>query len=124
MVSFRNARKLSSYLVLTKLYPFESKIGRYEACNNVTYATIISSAVNGDTFKINTSLNCDDKCLIYCVTCKQCNKQYRGKTKDQFRNNCINYKDNARKFNRKEACMQEHLCQHLQSEGHKGFPNF
>lgn len=79
--------------------------------------------MNGDTFKINTSLNCDDKCFIYCVTCKQCNKQYRGETKDQFRNNCINYKDNARKFDRKESCMQEHLYKHFGSRGQKGFVN-
>lgn len=79
--------------------------------------------MNGDTFKINTSLNCDDKCFIYCVTCKQCNKQYRGETKDQFRNNCINYKDNARKFDRPESCMQEHLYKHFWSKGHKSFLN-
>ena len=55
------------------------------------------------------SLNCDNKCLIYLVTWKQCNKQRTGKTSDLFRNRQSNYKDNARKFDRKESCMQEHL---------------
>ena len=81
MVSFRSARKLSSYLVRAKLYPLERKVGsskcgkrRCEVCNNVTDTSTFSSTVTGDTFKINHSLNCDDKCLIYFVTCKQCNK--------------------------------------------------
>ena len=77
MVSFRIARKLSSYLVWAKLYPLERKVGsskcgkwRCEVCNNVTDTSIFSSTVTGDTFKINHSSNCDDKCLIYLVTCK------------------------------------------------------
>ena len=89
MVSFRSARKLSSCFVWAKLCPLQSKVAsskcrkrRYEVCNNVIYATVFSSTVNGDSFKINTSLNCDDKCLIYCVTCKQCNKKYIGETTD------------------------------------------
>ena len=130
MVSFRSARKLSSYLVQAKLYPLQRKIGsskcsiqRYEVCNNVTDTSIFSSTVTGNTFKINHSLNCDDKCLIYLVTCKQCNKQYTGETTDLFRNGWKNYKDNAKTFDRKESCMQEDLYKDFQSEGHKGFLN-
>ena len=65
----------------------------------------------------------DDKCLIYFMTCKQCNKQYMGETTDLFHNRWNNYKDNARKLDRKESCMQEHLYKHFQMEGHKGFLN-
>ena len=134
MVSFRSARKLSSYLVWAKLYPLQRKVGsskydkrRCEICNNVTDTSIFSSTMTGDlrfnTFKINYSLNCDDKCLIYLVTCKQCNKLYTGETTDLFRNRWNKYKDNARKFDWKESCMQEHLYKHFQTEGHKGFLN-
>ena len=128
MVSFRSARKLSSYLAWTKLYLLQRKVGsskcgkqRCEVCNNVTDASTFSSTVTGDTFKINHSLNCDDKCLIYLMTCKQCNKQYTGETTDLFRNRWNNYKGNARKFDRKEFCMQEHISKHFPTEGHKGF---
>ena len=41
----------------------------------------------------------------------------------QFQNSWNNYKDNARKFDMKESCMQEHLYKHFSSEGHKGFLN-
>ena len=92
MVSFQSARKLSSYLVLAKLYALQRNIGsskcgkqRCEVCDNVTDTSIFSSTVTGDTFKINHKLkNCDDKCLIYLVTCKQCNKQYRVKLQISF----------------------------------------
>ena len=46
-----------------------------------------------------------------------------GEITDLFRNRWNNYKDNARKFDRKESCMQEHLYKHFQTEGHKGFLN-
>ena len=59
MVSFWNARKLSSYLVWAKLYPLQRKIGsskcgkrRCEVCNNITDISIFSSTVTGDAFKI------------------------------------------------------------------------
>ena len=86
MVSFRSARKLSSYLVRAKLYPLQRKVGsskcdkrRCEVCNNVTDTSIFSSTVIGDTFKINHSLNCDDRCLIYLVTCKYVTNNTRVK---------------------------------------------
>ena len=130
MVSFPSAQKLSSYLVWAKLYPLQRKIGsskcdkqRCKVCNNVTDTSTFSSTVTGDTFKINHSLNCDNKCLIYLMTCKQCNKQYLGETKDMFCNRWNNYKDNARKFDRKESCMQEQVYKHFQTEGHKSFLN-
>ena len=76
--SFRSARKLSSYFVRAKLYPLQRKVGsskcgkrRCEVCNNVTDTSTYSSTVTEDTFKINNSLNCDDECLIYLVTCKR-----------------------------------------------------
>ena len=102
-----------------------SKCGkrRCEVCNNVTDTSIFGSTAIEATFKINPSLNCDDKCLIYLVTCKQRNKQYTSETTDLFHNRCNNYKGNARKFDGKESCMQGHLYGHFQTEGHKGFLN-
>ena len=75
MVSFRSARKLSSYLVQAKLYLLQRKVGsskcdkrRCEVCYNVTDTSTFSSTGTGDTFKINHGLNRDNKCLIYFVT--------------------------------------------------------
>ena len=47
--------------------------------------------------------------------------QYLGKTVDDFRLRWSNYKDNNRKYLRKESCMQQHLFEHFSSEGHKRF---
>ena len=120
MVSFRSAQWLSSYSDWDKLYPLQRKVGSskcgkrwYEVCNNVTDTTIFSSTVTGDTFNINHSLNCDDNRLIYLETCKECHKQYTGETTDHFHNRWNNYKDQARTFDRKESCMQEHLHKHF-----------
>ena len=120
MVSFRSARRISSYLVRAKLYPLERCVGsrqckkrRCEVCTNVTETDTFSSTVTGKTFHINHELNCDDKCLIYLLKCKVCNKRYVGETTDAFHLKWKNYKDNDRQFQRNESCMQEHLYENF-----------
>ena len=56
MISFRSARKLSSYLVRAKLYPTERIVGSYkcggklcEVCINVNETSIFTSTVTGET---------------------------------------------------------------------------
>ena len=125
MVSFRKARKISSSLMKAKLYPLERfvdsgqcKKRRCDVCTNVTETDTFSSIVTGETCQINHELDCDDKCLIYLLECKVCDKQYVGETTDAFRLKWNNYKDNDRKFQRNESCMQQHLYEHFYSEGH------
>ena len=47
--------------------------------------------------------------------------QHVGKTVDDVRLRWNNYKYNNRKYLRKESCMQQHLFEHLPSEGHDSF---
>ena len=71
--------------------------------------------------KINHSFECNDKYLIYLLTCKTCLKQYVGSTTDCSRHRWDNYKCNGGKYARGEACLPEHLFEHFSSEGHNGF---
>ena len=128
IVSYRSARKISSYLVRAKLYPLERKVGsekcgksRCEVCLNIQETDTFTSTTTGESFNINHKLNCDDKCLICLLTCKCCGKQYVGETTDEFRLRWNNYKSNDRKNAWNEACTQEHLFEHFKSEGHSGF---
>ena len=57
MVSFRRARRISSYLVRAKLYPLERCVGsrqckkrRYEVCTDVKEIDTFCSTVTGKTF--------------------------------------------------------------------------
>ena len=79
-----------------------------------------TSAVTGKSFKINHQLNCDDRCIIYFLTCKQCQKQCTGETTDDFRCRWNNYKSNSRKLDGKESCLHN---RHFSSPGHKRFLN-
>ena len=99
MVSFRGVRKFSTYLVKAKSYPLHRKLVSKKCAKN--------------------QLNCDDRCIIYLLTCKQCQKQYTRETKDDFRYRWNNYKSKSRKFDRKESCIQEHLYKHFSSLGHR-----
>ena len=86
MVSYHSARKLSSYPVRAKLYVLQRKRGsckcgnlRCLVCNNIEETDTFTSTVTGESFKINHHHCCNDKCLIYLLTCKVCKIQYTGK---------------------------------------------
>ena len=128
MVSFRGARKRSSYLMRTKLYPLERSVGslkcngkRCQVCMNVTESNMFCSSVDKREYVISHNFNCNDKCVTYLLTCSECKMQYVGKTVDDFRLRWNNYKDNNRKYLRKESCMQQHLFEHFSREGHNSF---
>ena len=79
IVSSKSSRKLSSYLVRSKLYPLNRKAGSFKCfplvkCVNVVNVTetdTFTNAVTGESFKINHSLNCHDECLIYFLLFSQ-----------------------------------------------------
>ena len=71
MVSYRNARKLSSYLVHAKLYPLKRKrdcykfgSSRCQVCNNIEETETFASIDTEENYKTNHHLCCNDKCLI------------------------------------------------------------
>ena len=64
MVSYRSARKLSSYLVRAKLYPLERKRGSYKCdnlrclvCNNIEETDAFTSTVTGESFIFAVMIN-------------------------------------------------------------------
>ena len=97
MATFRSAHKFSGYLVRAKLYPIERIVGSHECkdkrckvCLNVQETSYFSSSVTNGTYKINHQFECDEKCLVYLLTCKKCLKQYVGQTIDTFLHRCKN----------------------------------
>ena len=124
MISFSSAQKLSSYLMMAKLYPIEKRFGSFkctkkccEGCKNINVTDSFTSSVTKNTYKINHKLNCHGKCLIYFLTCKK----YVVETTEALRKRWNNYNNNARKSLRGESCMQQHLFEHFQSSGHTDF---
>ena len=90
-------------------------------CKYITETDTFTSTVTGKTFKINHRFDCNDKCLVYFMTCNKCKKQYTGQATDQFCSRWKNYKSKSRSFDRGEQCMQEHLYKHFEGERHSGF---
>ena len=122
------AAKISSYLVRAKLCPIERTVGSYrseskrcEVCKYITETDTFTNSVIGATYKIDHRLDCNDKCLVYLLTCNKCKKQYTGQTTDNFRGRWNNYKPKSKSFKRREKCMQEHLYKHFECEGHTEF---
>ena len=128
MVSYQRVRTLSSYLVRVKLYPIEKKVGsckcnskRCQVCKNVLETVTFTCSNHQTTYKLNHKLDYNEKCLAYLIRCNKFLKQYVGQTVDIFRSRWNNYKDNSRKFDRGEGCMQRHLYEYFQLPGHTGF---
>ena len=127
-VSPISARKISSYLVRTKLYPLEKQVAS-EKCGksrgkvslNIEKIDTFISTTTNERFKPNHKLDCDGNCLIYLLTCKCCGRQYVGETTDEFRLRWDNYKSNDSNDAWNEARMQKHLFEHFKMEGHSGF---
>ena len=66
-------------------------------------------------YKINHHLSCNDKCLIYSLSCKICGLQYFSFTTDRFRLRWNNYKDNDRKAQGvKSTCNLNYLSIFIQ----------
>ena len=130
MVTFCSSRNLGSYLVRAKLSPLERvtvsckcRGKRCEVSPNVKQTSSFTSSVTHETYKINHKFDCNSKCLIYLLTCKQSSKQYVHQTLDNFRFRWNNCKDNNRKYQCSETCMQEYLFRYFSSSGHNGFLN-
>ena len=92
MATFPSSRKLSSYLVRAKLYPLERVTGsckcrgkRCTVCLNVNETSTFTSSVTHEAYKINHKFDCNSKCLIYLLPCKQCSKHYVDQTIDDMR---------------------------------------
>ena len=91
-VSFRSTRNLKSYLVRSKIYPLERKIGSEKCkskhclvCLNVFEADVFQLFQTKEQYKTEHQLKCNDNCLIYLLFCKVCGLQYVGSTTDKFR---------------------------------------
>ena len=90
-------------------------------CLNVSQTDIFQSFQTKEQYKINYQLNCNDKCLIYLLSCNVCGLQYIGSTTDIFRLKWNNYKENNRKAKRREEHMQPLVFEHFSSNDHNGF---
>ena len=104
IVSYRSARKLKDYIVRFKLYTVERKVGcrgcgRFmcHVFKSISITEEFTSFTSKKTYKINHSFDCNEKCLIYLLSCKSCGKQYVGNTTDHFRSRWNNYKSDVGK---------------------------
>ena len=126
-VAYRTGYSLKSHLVRAKVYPLERIVGsqrcnkpRCQTCRNVTETCTFQCSVDKKVYKINHQFNCDSKCLVYLVTCKQCLMQYVGVTVDKFRFRWNNYKMSHRNIVKGEDAPQKSFHKHFLSKNHNG----
>ena len=92
-----------------------------EVCINVNETSTFTSTVTGKTYIRNHRFDCNERCLLYLLTCNKCKMQYVGQTIDLFRSRWNNYKSDSRKHGQGAKCMQQHFFNHFWTSGHCGF---
>ena len=124
---FRSTRILRSYWVRSKIYLLERKIGsekckskRFLVCLNVSETDVFQLFQAKEHYNINHQLNCNDKCLLYLLSCKVRGLQYAGSTTDKFGSGWNNYKENNWKAKRGEEHMQPLVFGHFSSKDYNG----
>ena len=75
----------------------------------MTDTDTFTSNLTGGSFRINHELNFDDRCVIYLLTWKQCQKQFTGETMDDLTHRWKHDNSNPGKLDRKEYLMEKHL---------------
>ena len=87
MISFRSSRKLSSYLVRSKLYltkrtlrSFKCGGKRCEVCINDNETSTFNSTITEENYIIKHRFDCNERCLVYLLTCNKCKMQCVGQT--------------------------------------------
>ena len=85
MISFRSSRNLSSYLVRSKLYLTKRTLGsfkcggkRCEVCINDNETSTFNSTITEENYIIKHKFDCNERCLVYILTCNKCKMQYAG----------------------------------------------
>ena len=77
--------------------------------------------MTGEAYIINDRFDCNERCLLYLLTCNKCKMQYVGQTIYHFRSRWNNYKSDSRKHGVEATCVQQHLFNHFCTSGHCGF---
>ena len=76
--------------------------------------------LSGKTFKVNQSMSCDVKNVIYVIQCNNCNLEYIGETSN-LRNRVTVYNQQIRDKNLRHLKVSEHLAmcaEHMDSKYH------
>ena len=96
---------------------------RCEFCKSINIIVEFTSFTTKETYKINQSFDCNEKCLVYRLSCKSCGKQDVGNTTDHFRSRWNNYKSDVRKTesDNMENVKQKFLQSHFLQCDHQGF---
>ena len=119
---------MKSYLVRSKTYPLERKVGSEKCksnccflCLNISETNVFQSFQTKKQYKKNHQINCNDKCLIYLLFYKECGLQYVRSTNDKFGLRWNHYNQNNQKAKRGEKYLQPLLFEHFSSNDHNSF---
>ena len=113
----------------TPMHTCSTKNCRY--CPALDHSGCITSSHNGRTYNTRKYISCKSNNLIYCITCKTCQLQYVGQTKnrlmDRFSMHFVHSQRDEDKSNKgrkaqksTKAKKQDPIGRHFQSTGHNG----
>ena len=141
IIAYRQPKSLKDILVRALVKNQTSEPNECRGCNGRSDCQVCKALVKSDTFSNRDKsrtynlrkgiLHCNSSKVNYLITCKTCDKQYVGKTKNIFRERYNNYKSKFRKYykqrkngtlGKEELVQQANLFEHFIHHGNvKGF---
>ena len=78
IASHRSARKIEDYIATSKLHPVETGVGyrrfggsTFKVCENINVTDTFTRFTLKNTYKVNPSFDCNDKCLFIHLIARQ-----------------------------------------------------
>ena len=85
LMAYIHNQNIKEILIRTKLPSTTERSGTTPCkhpqcctCTHINHSTTITN--NNNSFHINANFTCSSACLVYCISCKQCDMIYIGKT--------------------------------------------
>ena len=87
-------------------------------CCNIVTDSYFTSNITDDTFNVRFYTDCASKDVIYMyiITCKKCNKQYIGETKQMVSKRMNSHRFDIRNFS--DPTYSSHVAAHFNSPSH------
>ena len=130
MSAFRKGKSIKNLLVRTdhltktdKVVAGSRKCGRprCRTCKHIIPHTSITPCPGSKRFDISESFTCQSTCLIYCISCTQCDAKYVGETSRQLNNRIGEHLRNIEKqthLNNLQNSEDQNVSKHFNSNNH------
>ena len=128
-IAYKRYRNIREILCRARLFPTPqhdarpkrvqvgfTKCGKCTTCNYAQNVKSFKCYATGEEIRLQQSIKCVDKNIIYVISCQHCRKQYVGKTSNTFRSRMDAHRSAIRVSS---SSTETTVAAHFRQPGHK-----